>query len=290
MVAKHSSIAKASQLLNVSQSSISEQMKIFEANSGADLFDRTQKKMTLNSNGQALFGLLNDFFPTIEELFESLRNHKSLDVKFLRIGLCPSLSSHVRFNVTFPFIEDPKYTVRVLQGENQFLLDAFNKDDIDMLFTTNKNTNPMGKSEKFIVKESLFHMVSNKKFFKSLDLNNLEQSLSGKKFINYTADSDLHFKIFDYFHRVNIHPVRIAEIDDISLIKSTLVALDCFSILPFGGVQEELGRKKLFRIDQNEVPVKTNILAIYKPKFKSDRFLGHLESIKRIFELTLKSN
>lgn len=284
MVAKHSSISKASQVLNVSQSSISEQLKIFESNAGSILFDRSQKRMTLNSNGQALYATLDEFFPAIEELFESLRNHKSIDVKFLRIGLCPSLSSRVRFQVTFPFIEDIQYTVRVLQGENQFLLDAFNRDDIDLLFTTNKGLKPMGKSEKFLIKESRFHMVCNKKFYKSIDLNNLEESLSGRKFINYTSDSDLHFQVFDFFHKSKIHPIRIAEIDDISLIKSTLMQLDCFSILPFGGVKEELAKKQLCRIDLKEVPVKTDILALYKPKFHSEQFLRHLESSKQYFQ------
>lgn len=161
VVAKESSITKASILTNVSQSSISEQIKILESRIGTDLFDRSQKKMSLTSSGRVLFASLDEFFPAIEELFESLKNHKTTDVKFLRIGLCPALSPEVRFKLCFPFIEDFHYTVKILQGENQFLLEAFNQDQIDMIYTTNSSITPHGKYEKYELSKKQFCIIVN---------------------------------------------------------------------------------------------------------------------------------
>ena len=95
--------------------------------------------MRLSVSGKIVFNTLDEFFPALEEIFESLVNHKSPNVKMIRVGLCPTLSAEVKFNLTFPFIEDTKYTVKALQGENKFLCEAFNNDELDLFFTSKQN-------------------------------------------------------------------------------------------------------------------------------------------------------
>ena len=282
VVAKNSSISKAAAVLNVSQSSISEQIKILESRIGADLFDRSQKKMILTSNGAILFDKLDDFFPNVEELFESLSNHKTTDVKFLRIGLCPTLSQNLRHNLCFSLIEDPHYTVKIIQGENQFLVEAFNRDEIDLFFTTNDNTTINGKYEKFHVAKKRYCLVSNSDVYDKLSKKNKLKSLNQIKFINYTPDSDLHFKSFKFLHKKEIQPIRIAEIDDINLIKNTLLHIDCFSILPINSIKSEIASKTLRQIGPIIKEIEGQITAVYKTKFQSERFLEHLKQISKI--------
>ena len=249
VVGKEASISKASIILNVSQSSISEQIKILEERINNLLFDRTQKKMNLTSSGKVLFNILDEFFPAIEELFESLANHKSADVKFLRIGLCPTLSEGLRFNLCYPFIEDIHYTVKVLQGENEFLMNAFDKDEIDLIFATNDNINPYGKTEKFVIGEKKFCIVTNNNVFKQLPKTGKIKALTGYKYINYTPDSDLHFKIQKFMHKNEIDRGLIRKVSG-----------------PVKGVD-------------------SRVTAIYKPKFKSERFSMHLKNIARTIKL-----
>jgi LysR family transcriptional activator of nhaA len=280
IVARESSIRKASILLNVSPSSISEQIKILEDRIGDSLFDRSQKQMSLTSNGSILFNTLDDFFPSIEELFESLVNHKSADVRFLRIGLCPTFSDEMRFDLCFPFIEDIHYTVKIIQGENEYLGKAFDKDEIDILFTTNDNLSVHGKREKFNVYNRKFSIVANPNLYAKLPKSNQIATLGKAKYINYTADSDLHFKIYTYLHKKNINPVRIAEISDFGLIKETLKNLESFAILPINSLKKDLENGSLATVGGTLKSLSSRITAIYKPKFKSPRFEEHLQNIK----------
>lgn len=275
-VAKEKSIKRASAIVNVSQSSISEQIKLLEHRVGINLFDRSQKKMNLSSEGKLLFKTLDQFFPVLEELFESLVNHKSADVKFLKIGLCPTLSAELKFKLCFPFIEDIHYTVKALQGENNFLSEAYDNDELDLFFTTNNQISLHGKYEKQEVLTKNFSIIVNQNVFQSLPNRNKIQALSDYKFINYTPDADLHFKIFNFFHDNEISPLRIAEIDDINLTKKTILNLDCFAILPSNSVNTEVNNKSLFRIGKPIKSLESKIFAYFKPSFKSERFLNHL--------------
>ena len=281
VVGKEGSIKKASTLLNVAQSSISEQVRLLEDRVGIDLFDRTQKKMNLSSNGKVLFQTLDKFFPNLEELFESMVNHKSTNVKFLRIGLCPTISAELKFRLCFPFIEDIKYTVKALQGENSFLSEAYDNDEIDLLFTTNATVPIHGKFEKQEVSNKTYSIVTNKNVYKNLPRTNKIKALSSIKFINYTSDSDLHFKIIDFLHEQEISPIRIAEIDDINLTRKTLLNLDCFAIVPTNSVQMEIEKKELFQVGAPIKSLNSKIYAYYKPSFKSESFFENLEKAKK---------
>ena len=280
VVAREESITKASTILNVAQSSISEQVKLLESRIGMDLFDRSQKKMLLSSNGKVLFKTLDQFFPRLEELFESLINHKSTNVKFLRIGLCPTLSAELKFRLCFPFIEDDNYTVKALHGENQFLTQAYDHDEIDLLFSTNSHVPIHGKFEKQEVLKKDFSIVVNSKIYNNLPKTKRIKALNDFNFINYTSDSDLHFKIINFLHDQAISPTRIAEIDDINLTKKILLNLDCFAILPTNSVQQEIAKKELFKIGSPIRSLNSKIYAYYKPSFKSDSFFKNLMKIK----------
>lgn len=278
VVARESSVSKASTLLNVSQSSISEQIKILESRIGVILFDRTNKKMQLSEEGKVLFKALDEFFPSVEELFESLSHHKTTDVKFLRIGLSPALSPELRFKLCFSLIEDIHYTVKIVQGENEFLVDAFNRDDIDMIFTTNQNLVVNGKYEKVKLAKKKFAIVMNKNLYKKIKSNHLKE-LSNIRYINYTPDTDLHFSIINFLHKHNLSPIRIAEIDDIGLIKETLSRIECFAVLPLNSVKDELAKKKLYLFETKEKIIDSTITTIYRSKFQNFRFDEHIRKI-----------
>ena len=282
VVAKEASISKASAKLNVSNSSISEQIKILEDRVGVNLFDRSQKRMRLTTSGKTVYETLDEFFPTLEEIFESLVNHKALDVKLIRIGLCPTLSAEIKFKLTFPFIEDSKYTVKALQGENKFLCEAYNQDELDIFFTTNTQISLHGRYEKQEVVHKNFSIVVNREVYESLPQKNKIKALNDIRFINYTTDSDLHFRIHQFLNDNKISPIRIAELDDINLTKKIIRNTNCFGILPTNSVTDEVNSKLLFKVGRPIKSLETKIFAYYKPSIKNERFLSNLEKIPTI--------
>jgi DNA-binding transcriptional LysR family regulator len=195
VVARESSIQKAGIYLNVSSSSISEQIKTLEIRLGLELFDRSQKRMFLSEPGKELYNELDIIFPKLNELFESLVNHKHLDVKQVNIGFCPTLSKDVRFKLCFDIIEDPHYTVQIHQGENSYLVRGFNNGEIDLFYTTNTKINLNGNYKKVKIGVKRYCLVCNSTTAKKLSSKEGLQVLHNQRFINYTSDNELHFNI-----------------------------------------------------------------------------------------------
>lgn len=278
VVARESSIQKAGIYLNVSSSSISEQIKTLEMRVGVELFDRSQKRMFLSEAGKELYNELDVIFPKLDELFESLVNHKHLDVKQVNIGFCPTLSKDVRFKLCFDIIEDPHYTVQIHQGENSYLVRAFNNGEIDLFYTTNKKINLNGNYKKVKIGVKKYCLVCNSKKAKNLDIQGGIKVIHNHRFISYTSDNELHFNILKFIKEKNIHPIRAAEIDDINLIKETILQMDCFAILPENSIKKEIKDKSLVKINCNLTKLNSDIIAYYQAQFDESRFRAHLKS------------
>jgi LysR family transcriptional activator of nhaA len=281
VVARESSIQRASIFLNVSSSSISEQIKTLEMRLGLELFDRAQKRMSLNEVGKKVYEELNTIFPRLDELFESIVNHKQLDVRQVNIGFCPTLSKDVRVKLSFGIIEDPKYTVKIHQGENNFLVKAFNSGEIDLFYTTNSRINLHGGFEKFEMGIKKYCLICNNKVSKGLKLRDGFKVIHNQRFINYTPDNELHFNIHKLIRSQNIHPIRSAEIDDINLIKETVLGMNCFAILPENSVKNEIKSKALIKVKCNLTSLDTPIVAYYQERFNEKQFRSHLEVAKK---------
>ena len=281
MVAKQGSITKASSILNVSQSSISEQIKVLEHNMGVQLFVRSKKGVELTEYGKRIYSLVNEFFPKLEELFESLINHKSSDIRFLNIGLAPTLSSDVRYEFCYPFIEDIHYTVKINRGENSYLKEAFEKRELDIVLTTNRGMNLGSSTEKKILTKKKIVFVVRPSLYKKI--SNIED-VSGHKFINYTADADLHFNLINYLNSKSLSPLRIAEIDDILLVKEVLQSMDCFAALPLKIVETEIKKGKLRIIDEPPTHLQPELTVFYRKDLVNKRF----EKLLNIAEKKLK--
>jgi DNA-binding transcriptional LysR family regulator len=278
VVARESSIQKAGIYLNVSSSSISEQIKTLEMRLGVELFDRSQKRMFLSEPGKELYNELDVIFPKLDELFESLVNHKHLDVKQVNIGFCPTLSKDVRFKLCFDIIEDPHYTVQIHQGENSYLVRAFNNGEIDLFYTTNKKINLNGNYKKLKIGVKKYCLVCNSKKAKNLNVQHGINVIHNHRFISYTSDNELHFNILKLIKEKNIHPIRAAEIDDINLIKETILQMDCFAILPENSIKKEIKDKSLVKINCNLTKLNSDIIAYYQARFDESRFRAHLKS------------
>lgn len=279
VVATEGSIVRAASKTNVSPSSISEQIKVLESRIGVELFERASNQLSLSQYGQRVFKEVDPFFYSTEELFESIVNHKTTNVRFLRIGVAPDIAENICYQMTYPFIEDINYTVRLIQGENSYLKKAFLDNEIDMVLSTNQSLIPKAQSEHFILKKESYAFVCSKKFKKGLKNKVFPLSIDQMRFINYTNDSDLHFKIYNFFNKKKVNPLRIAEIDDISISKKLVTQGLGFALLPLNSIQADLKKGTLVKLYQSssfDLP----LTYYFKKSFKEDRFISHLDSLK----------
>lgn len=278
VVGLEGSIVKASTKVNVSNSSISEQIKILENRLGVDLFERRGKSLVLTDYGERVFNQVNPFFSSTEELFESIINHKKMNVRFLRVGVVPGIPEEERYSFTYPFVEDINYTVRLLKGENSSLKKEFENGELDMILTINENLIPKTQAERFKIKEEPHAFVCSKAFYEELPRLPFPQNIDKKRFINFTNDSDIHFSIYDYFHNKNVSPLRIAEIDDIYVSRRLVLDGQGFALLPLFAVKKEVEEGSLIVLGQDD-KFKRSVICYFHKSFKEERFLAHLKGL-----------
>jgi len=143
-IAEDKTLRKAALNLNISQSALSNQIKLLETRLGLPLFDRTSKGMALSDNGRILYSHANEILINVESLSSKAKelagNSKrtikiglNTDGRFLKVGkLTMSLAAHFP-NVDFVFIS--------VQTENTFEMLRNEQIDIGFFFGENRENN-----------------------------------------------------------------------------------------------------------------------------------------------------
>jgi len=90
-VAKEGSLRRASELLHVSQPSISAQLKQLEQSLGASLFSRTTRRLILTDTGQKVLEYAEEIFSLGRELLTAVRQEPGQHALRLHVGVAHSV-------------------------------------------------------------------------------------------------------------------------------------------------------------------------------------------------------
>src|ERR1700747_172396 len=90
-VAKEGDLRRASQVLHVSQPSISSQLKQLEESLGAPLFTRTTRRLILTDTGQTVLEYAEEIFSLGHELLTAIRQEPGQRPLRLHVGVADSV-------------------------------------------------------------------------------------------------------------------------------------------------------------------------------------------------------
>ena len=90
-VANEGSLRRASELLHVSQPSISAQLKQLEQSLGAPLFTRTTRRLVLTDTGQKVLEYAEEIFSLGRELLTAVRQEPGQRALRLHVGVADSV-------------------------------------------------------------------------------------------------------------------------------------------------------------------------------------------------------
>ncbi len=136
-------LAKAADLLHITQSALSHQVKGLEAQTGVELFVRRSKPMKLSAAGMRLLRLANKVLPEIEALeaeFNGLRDGSSGRLHI-------AIECHACFEWLFPVLENfrkiwPDVDVDIRPGLAFDALPALQKEDVDLVVSSDPENLP----------------------------------------------------------------------------------------------------------------------------------------------------
>lgn len=136
-------LAKAADLMNITQSALSHQIKGLEAQAGVELFVRRSKPMKLSPAGQRLLKLAEKILPEVaamEEDFMGLRSGKSGRLHI-------AIECHACFEWLFPVLEEfrhswPDIDVDIRPGLAFDALPALLREEVDLVVSSDPEDIP----------------------------------------------------------------------------------------------------------------------------------------------------
>ena len=134
-------LTQAAELLNLTQSALSHQVKGIEDQAGVELFVRRSKPLKLSAAGQRLLKLAEKILPELEAMeaeFEGLRSGKSGRMHI-------AIECHACFEWLFPVLEEfrkawPDVDVDIRPGLAFDALPALQREEVDLVVSSDPET------------------------------------------------------------------------------------------------------------------------------------------------------
>ena len=172
---EHGGVARAADILNITQSALSHQIKGLEDQAGVELFVRRSKPMRLSAAGLRLLRAAERILPEIEALqneFDGLRGGRSGRLHI-------AIECHACFEWLFPVLEKfrkhwPDVDVDIRPGLAFDALPALQKEEVDLVISSDPEDIPGVEFKHLFDYESVFvaaqsHPLAQKEYITAED-------------------------------------------------------------------------------------------------------------------------
>lgn len=134
-IAETGRFSEASKMLFVTQSAVSQQIKLLEEELGAQLFVRQAHSVILTESGRELFPLAKKVLNGVAECRNRISDLKGLMCGTLNIGLTYSLEPYIRETMLAFMTRYPKVKVNAYYKSLSDLLSMLKDHEIDIMFS-----------------------------------------------------------------------------------------------------------------------------------------------------------
>jgi DNA-binding transcriptional LysR family regulator len=235
---KSGGFTRASEQLHLSQSTVSQHIKLLEEELGCPLFLRVGKRVQVTEAGRVLLQYAETIFRDLKNAEMAVRELNALQRGTVRLGVGPTTLTHrlphvlSEYSRRFPNIE-----LIVLAGTTEFLLDALRRQHLDLAVVMRTPAQqgmaltPLGREEMIIVVNQ-DHPLARQRTVEPADLASL-------RFILYEKNTAMQNVIDRYFESLGVTPRIAMEVENNEAIKSLVRIGLGASIMPLCAVAQE---------------------------------------------------
>lgn len=242
-------VTRAAEKLNLSQSTLSAQLKQLEESLGEKLFDREGRSLVLTEAGQVALDYAEEIFKAGDELRAWFSESQPSGLRSIRIGALSPLSKNLQFEMLRPLIMAGEIHVQVMEGEMQDLTERLRHHQIDILLT---NLPPSGTDAEHththVLGEMPVYLVGRPPF--KIPQKPFPKWLEGIPLILPSKRSAARIEFDAILARHGVQPKIQAEVDDMALLRLLALTGAGLALVPEIGVKFELEDKKLLRIEK----------------------------------------
>jgi LysR family transcriptional regulator, transcriptional activator of nhaA len=241
-VAKEGSLRQASEVLHVSQPSISAQLKQLEESLGAPLFTRTTRRLILTDTGQTVLQYAEEIFSLGRELLTAIRQEPGQRPLRLHLGVADSVPKIiVRQQLTPVFKLALAVRVIAREGSLEELITQLAGHKLDVVLADEPSTSALRvKTFNQRVSASDVVLCAAPLLAKRL-VKDFPRSLDGAPAILPVAEMSLRRQLEHWFESRHVQPRVVAEVEDTALL--TDLAAQGLGFVPvYSAVLNEIAR------------------------------------------------
>lgn len=153
-------LSESSELLFLSQSTLSRHIRNLEESIGHNLFERTAKKIKLNPQGEIFLEYARQMMQIYEECCMAMESEETGDI--VRIATFSSSGKYHLLDIMARFREEnPDYQIHILEADSLFSLEKLRKGECDFAFILEQEKEVEGLERILLTKDELVLVVPN---------------------------------------------------------------------------------------------------------------------------------
>ncbi|MFW5871734.1 MAG: LysR family transcriptional regulator [bacterium] len=245
IIAREGSIVKACRVLNLTQSTLSNQLRDFENSLGVKLFDRRYRKLVLNEHGKKTLEYANMIFSSANSMLSSLKSSDTMACT-LNLGISSTLPGSFANRILHPLIASKEVKANVVEGDVVDLTKKLETFEIDFI---------LSDSQVKMINQELGHqkIMESPLAIVTSEANSKEgaaESLNGCPFVLFSDRTNLRQKIDNYFVQNQIIPHISGEVDNTDFILRSVIRKDMYTVVPLNAI-DEVYSSKIEIIEEN---------------------------------------
>lgn len=220
-VAREGSIARASDVLNITPQTISGQIKVLEASIGSPLFNRSGRGLTLSETGRVVNVYADEIFTVGNELAQTIKNRTIEHSTELTVGIVDSIPKLIAYRTLSPSLQlEDEFKIICIEGDLESLLAELSVHRIGLVLSDRPIPTGLNvKAYSHLLGESQVSFFGHNNISKVYQ-DDFPNSLNNAPMLLPRQFSQLRRSLDDWFELNGIVPKVIAEFDDSALMKA----------------------------------------------------------------------
>jgi len=252
-IARHLSVTRAAEELHLTPPAVSIQLRLLEGHAGAELFERTGRRLTLTAAGTAALARTRDILGLVRDAEEAIAGLGTLEEGLLDVGIINAGDYFFPWLVAAFRERHPRIRVRLGVGNREELLARLAAHDVDLAVMSHPPTRPEFSAEAFaphphVIVAAPGHPLARRR---SVPL----EAVAREPIITREAGSATRLAMEQAFAEAGIAPQIEMEIASNETIKQAVAAGFGLGFLSAHAVQQELQLDRLVVVPVKGFPV-----------------------------------
>lgn len=219
-VAREGSVSRAAERLQLTQPTLSNQIKKLEKSLGADLFDRVGRSLVLTETGQLVYRYADEIFALGRELTDTLKGSPSRDRILLSVGVPDVLPKLVVYRLLRPALElEERVQLSCYEGKLHDLLADLALHRLDLVLADSPITPQLHiRAFNHLLGECGATVFGTRELAERC-AGRFPRSLHGAPMLLPTQNTALRRALEQWFDEQDIRPQIIHEFEDSAVMK-----------------------------------------------------------------------